>query len=131
MVLTGFTRLKEREIKNLITSIKEELTLIKNQIKEIKNYEIPENVKIRIKKLEVTTLGVEEQIVNLEDRMRAIETSFQELQVAITTSNDSYDARLSGIDDEIVSVKEQFNASLQELDDRKEDKPIEIVEEVK
>ena len=131
MVLTGFTRLKEREIKNLITNIKEELTLIKNQIKEIKNYEIPENVKIRIKKLEVTTLGVEEQIVNLEDRMRAIETSFQELQEVITTSNDSYDARLSGIDDEIVSVKEQFNASLQELDDRKEDKPIEIVEEVK
>lgn len=131
MVLTGFTRLKEREIKNLITGIKDELTLIKNQIKEIKNYEIPENVKIRIKKLEVTTLGVEEQIVSLEDRMRAIETSFQDLQVAITTSNDSYDARLSGIDDEIVSTKEQFNASLQELDDRKEDKPIEIVEEVK
>jgi len=131
VVLTGFTRLKEREIKNLITGIKDELTLIKNQIKEIKNYEIPENVKIRIKKLEVTTLGVEEQIVSLEDRMRAIETSFQDLQVAITTSNDSYDARLSGIDDEIVSTKEQFNASLQELDDRKEDKPIEIVEEVK
>ena len=77
--LKEIKRLKEREIKNLFILIQEELKSIKEEILQIKNKEIPEYIKIRIKKLEVITLGVEEQIVSLEDRMRDIETKFKDL----------------------------------------------------
>ena len=126
-----FERLKEKEIKNLFILIQEELNLIKEDIKDIKNREIPEHVKLRIKKLEVTTMGVEEQIVSLEDRMRVIETSFKDLETAILLSNESFDTKFVSIDSEIIDTKAQFNISLQELDDsiqelddKKEDKPI-------
>ena len=124
----SFVRLKEKEIKSLFQSIKEELKLIKIEINEIKNKNIPENVKVRIKKLEVRTLGIEEQMVSLEDRMRIIETSFQNLEATIGQSNDGFDAKLTAIDEQIIEAKAQFNSSLQELDDRKEDKI--IIEEV-
>lgn len=119
-----FDRLTEKEIKNLFLSIQEELNLIREDIKEIKNKEIPENIKIRIKKLEVETLGVEAQIIDLEDRMRAIETSFKDLETAVLASNTGFDTKLVAIDNEIIDTKAQFNVSLQELDDKKEDKPI-------
>ena len=124
----SFVRLKEKEIKSLFQSIKEELKLIKDEINDIKNKNIPKNVKVRIKKLEVRTLGIEEQMVSLEDRMRFIETSFQSLEATIGQSNDEFDAKLTAIDEQIIEAKAQFNSSLQELDDRKEDKT--IIEEV-
>ena len=126
--LKEIERLKEREIKKLFISFQEELKLIKNDIQQIKNKEIPEHVKIRIKKLEVTTLGVEEQIVSLEDRMRVIETSFKALEDAFLLNNNNFDMKMIEIDNEIIDTKAQFNVSLQELDERKEDK--EIIEDL-
>ena len=123
--LKEIERLKEREIKKLFISFQEELKLIKNDIQQIKNKEIPEHIKIRIKKLEVTTLGVEEQIVSLEDRMRVIETSFKALEDAFLLNNNNFDTKMIEIDTEIIDTKAQFNVSLQELDERKEDKIIE------
>ena len=126
--LKEIERLKEREIKKLFISFQEELKLIKNDIQQIKNKEIPEHIKIRIKKLEVTTLGVEEQIVSLEDRMRVIETSFKALEDAFLLNNNNFDTKMIEIDNEIIDTKAQFNVSLQELDERKEDK--EIIEDL-
>ena len=126
--LKEIERLKEREIKKLFISFQEELKLIKNDIQQIKNKEIPEHIKIRIKKLEVTTLGVEEQIVSLEDRMRVIETSFKALEDAFLLNNNNFDMKMIEIDNEIIDTKAQFNVSLQELDERKEDK--EIIEDL-
>lgn len=126
--LKGPERLKEREIKNLFILIQEDLKLIKEDILQIKNKEIPEQIKIRIKKLEVTTLGVEEQIVGLEDRMREIETKFKALEDAFLLSNNTFDTIMVEINNEIIDTKAQFNVSLQELDDRKEDKALIIID---
>ena len=123
MIIT-FKRLKEKEIKNLFIVIEKELQLIKEDIKNIKNENIPENIKLRIKKLEVITMGVEEQIISLEDRMRVIETSFQTLEATVLLYNADLNERLDNTDNEIIDTKALFNTSLQELDDRKEDKPI-------
>ena len=126
--LKGPERLKERDIKNLFILIQEELKLIKEDIKQIKNKEIPEQIKIRIKKLEVTTLGVEEQIVGLEDRMREIEKKFKALEDAFLLSNNNFETIMEEINNEIIDTKAQFNVSLQELDDRKEDKALIIID---
>ena len=128
--LKEIKRLKEREIKNLFILIQEELKSIKEEILQIKNKEIPEYIKIRIKKLEVITLGVEEQIVSLEDRMRDIETKFKDLEAAFLLLNNTFDTKIIEIDNEIIDTKAQFNASLEELDDKKEDKTI-IIETLK
>jgi len=125
-----FVRLKEREIKNLFLKIEEELKLIKIDIHALKNKELPENIKIRIKKLEVLALGIEEQLVGLEDRMRLVESNIQALQDADQALIALLDAKVLAIDNEIIEAKSLFNTALQELDDRKEDKIIEISEEL-
>jgi len=125
-----FVRLKEREIKNLFLKIEEELKLIKIDIHALKNKELPENIKIRIKKLEVLALGIEEQLVGLEDRMRLVESNIQALQDADQALIALLDAKVLAIDNEIIEAKSLFNTALQELDDRKEDKVIEISEEL-
>ena len=125
-----FVRLKEREIKNLFLKIEEELKLIKIDIHALKNKELPENIKIRIKKLEVLALGIEEQLVGLEDRMRLVESNIQALQDADQALIALLDAKVLAIDNEIIEAKSLFNTALQELDDRKLDKVIEISEEL-
>ena len=123
-------RLKEREIKNLFMVMGEELKLIKEDINDLKNKDLPENIKIRIKKLEVLALGIEEQLVGIEDRLRLVETSIQALNEANLAFTVLLDEKVLAIDTEIIETKSLFNIALQELDDRKEDKIIELIEEV-
>ena len=123
-------RLKEREIKNLFMVMGEELKLIKEDINDLKNKDLPENIKIRIKKLEVLALGIEEQLVGIEDRLRLVETSIQTLKEVNLAFTVLLDEKVLAIDTEIIETKSLFNIALQELDDRKEDKIIELIEEV-
>jgi len=124
------TRLKKRDIRQLFVSLKETLQAIKEDIIKIKNVEIPENIKIRIKKLEVEIMGVEEQLVNLEDRMRAIELDIVRIDTEIITAKNYIDNQIATIDTKLITAKEQFNIALQDLDDKKEDKAIIIPEEI-